>query len=110
MSLTNWISNAAIKFPPPEATGDEQPLSDRHNSEPLILRSNAAYPLLLDEKQVVAAERFSVLRTRVLSAYAKSGIHSVMITSPQKAEGKSLVCINLALSLAHLEKDRVLLV
>jgi capsular exopolysaccharide synthesis family protein len=110
MSLSNWISNAAVKFPQSEAAGEAQPLTDRHDGELLILRTNPAYPLLLDEEQVVAAERFSVLRTRVLNAHAKSGIRSVMITSPQKGEGKSLVCVNLAISLAQLGTGQVLLV
>jgi len=110
MSLSNWISNAAVKFSSPEAIGEEQPLTDPHISEPLILHTNPAYPLLLDKDQVVSGERFSVLRTRVLNAHAKSGIRSVMITSPQTAEGKSLVCINLALSLAQLGKVPILLV
>jgi len=110
MSLSNWISNAAVKFSSPDVIREAQPLTDPHNSEPLILHADPAYPLLLDEEQVVAAERFSVLRTRVLNAYAKSGIRSVMITSPQTAEGKSLICINLALSLAQLGKGPILLV
>src|SRR6185369_10814409 len=110
MSLSSWISNAVVKSQSLELIGEEQPLTDRCNGNPLNLRTDPGYPLLLDAEQVVAAERFSVLRTRVLNAHAKSGIRSVMITSPQKAEGKSLVCINLALSLAQLGKGRVLLV
>jgi capsular exopolysaccharide synthesis family protein len=78
--------------------------------EPVELRSNAKYPLLVDPQHKQAAEYFGILRTRLLNARAKSGLGSVLVTSAQKQEGKSLICINLAISLAQLNRDRILLV
>jgi capsular exopolysaccharide synthesis family protein len=77
---------------------------------PVELRSSRSYPLIVDPDQSLAAEHFGVLRARLLSARAKSGIRSVVISSAQKQEGKSLTCLNLAISLAQLGKDRILLV
>jgi capsular exopolysaccharide synthesis family protein len=76
----------------------------------VILRSNATYPLLVDPRQRAAAEYFAVLRSRLLNARNKTGIHSVVITSPQKQDGKSFTSLNLAISLAQLQQLRILLV
>jgi capsular exopolysaccharide synthesis family protein len=89
---------------------DQERISSSQNGEPVVLRAHPVYPLLVDPKQKEAAEHFGVLRTRLLNARAKSGICSVLISSPQKEEGKSFTCLNLAISLAQLEKDRILLV
>ena len=74
------------------------------------LSAHAQYPLIIDSEHKDVAESFSILRTRLLNARAKSGFCSVLVTSAQKQEGKSLICVNLAISLASLGKDRVLLV
>jgi capsular exopolysaccharide synthesis family protein len=74
------------------------------------LRADPAYPLVIDPEQSAAVQHFGVIRTRLLNAHIRSGIRSVVITSPQKEEGKSLTCVNLAISVAQLGKYRVLLV
>ena len=68
------------------------------------------YPLALDHSSMAAAEYFGVMRARLVNAHNKSGIRSVLITSPEKQEGKSLVCANLAISFGRLGRYRVLLV
>jgi capsular exopolysaccharide synthesis family protein len=88
--------------------GQEQ--SNLQNGEPVDLRANQQYPLLIDPEHKDAAEYFGILRTRLLNARAKSGLCSVLVTSAQKQEGKSLVCMNLAISLAQLGRDQILLV
>ncbi len=93
-----------------DSTLEEKNAGSDGDNHLVTVRPNARYPLLVDPEQVVAAEHFGVLRSRLLSAQAKSGLRSVIITSAQKGEGKSLVCLNLALSLAQLERHRVLLV
>jgi capsular exopolysaccharide synthesis family protein len=90
--------------------GDRLDPSSSQSVTPIELRSNPMYPLLIDPDHKDAAEHFGVLRTRLLNARAKSGLCSVLVASAQKQEGKSLVSMNLAISLAQLAKDRVLLV
>jgi capsular exopolysaccharide synthesis family protein len=85
-------------------------LSHPLDGEVVDLRAHPQYPLIIDAEHKDVAESFSILRTRLLNARAKSGLCSVLITSAQKQEGKSLICMNLAISLASLARDRVLLV
>jgi protein-tyrosine kinase len=80
------------------------------NEPPVELQSHPGYPLLVDPQQRAANEHFGVLRTRLLTARAQSGICSVMIASPQRQDGKSLTSTNLAISLAQLRSERILLV
>lgn len=77
---------------------------------PVEIRSRPGYPLLVDPGQRAAAEQFGILRARLLNARAKSGIRSLLVTSPQKRDGKTFTSINLAISLAELQSDRILLV
>jgi capsular exopolysaccharide synthesis family protein len=88
----------------------EQQDSSNGTGQPDRVRADATYPLLIDREQAIASEHFGVLRSRILNLQAKSGMRSVIITSAQKGEGKSLVSLNLALSLAQLERQRILLV
>jgi len=74
------------------------------------IRTDPRYPLIIDPNHKDASEHFGVLRSRLLNARAKSGISSVVVASSQPQEGKSLICMNLALSLAQLGKERILLV
>ncbi|HVI09876.1 MAG TPA: CpsD/CapB family tyrosine-protein kinase [Candidatus Binatia bacterium] len=78
--------------------------------EPVEIGAHRKYPLITDPRHKDVAEMFAVLRTRLLTAKAKSGITSVLVSSAQAQEGKSFVCVNLALSVSQLCRDRVLLV
>jgi capsular exopolysaccharide synthesis family protein len=77
---------------------------------PVEIRTDRKYPLISDPKHRQATEDFGVLRTRLLNARARMGITSVLMASAQAQEGKSLISINLALSLAELRNERILLV
>jgi len=55
-------------------------------------------------------EHFGIIRARILAARAKSGIASIMISSPEAHDGKSFTALNLAISLAQLRKENILLV
>ena len=77
---------------------------------PAELRSSAACPLIVDPEQRAAVEHFGVLRARLLNARNKSGVRSVLVSSPQRQDGKSFTAVNLAISLAQLQQMRVLLV
>lgn len=90
--------------------GAHEESSNGHQRDPVVIGANPRYPLLIDDEQVVGSEHFGVLRSRVLTAQAKSGFRSLVVTSAEKEEGKSLVSLNLAISLGQLEKHRVLLV
>lgn len=52
---------------------------------------------------------FDVLRTRILSAFAKHGWSRLAITSPNKSSGKTFVATNLALSLTRQQNQRAVL-
>ena len=55
------------------------------------------------------AEEFRSLRTRLNHLQTLQPIHSVVITSPSPAEGKSFTAANLALAQSHLEGNLTLL-
>jgi protein-tyrosine kinase len=55
-------------------------------------------------------ESFRVLRTRLMRLQAKRGLRSVVVTSPTKGEGKSMVSLNLAFTCAQLPEMKVLLI
>ncbi len=92
------------------SVSDQQKPSYSQDSALVVLRSNPTYPLLVDPEQRAAAEHFGVLRARLLNARSKSDIRSVVITSPQKQDGKTFTSVNLAISLAQLQQLRILLV
>src|SRR5206468_7010205 len=57
-----------------------------------------------------AAEQHRTLRTRLGQAEGTSALRSVLITSPQKGEGKSITAANLALTMAQELQRRVVIV
>jgi capsular exopolysaccharide synthesis family protein len=60
--------------------------------------------------QSLAAEQYRSLRTRVKSAENGRALRTIIITSPNKGDGKSLTAANLALTMAQEFQQRVLLV
>jgi capsular exopolysaccharide synthesis family protein len=58
----------------------------------------------------LAAEQYRQLRTRLAHAESAHALRSVLITSPQKGEGKSLTASNLALTMAQELQRHVVLV
>jgi capsular exopolysaccharide synthesis family protein len=60
--------------------------------------------------QSFAAEQYRSLRTRVKNAENGRALRAVIITSPNKGDGKSLTAANLALTMAQEFQQRVLLV
>lgn len=57
----------------------------------------------------IISEDFRLLRTNLEMDLARKSIHTILVTSPQDAEGKTTVATNLAASLAQAEKRVVLL-
>jgi protein-tyrosine kinase len=60
--------------------------------------------------QSLAAEQFRSLRTRVTRAENGRALRAIIITSPNKGDGKSLTAANLALTMAQEYQQRVLLI
>ena len=58
----------------------------------------------------LAAEQYRQLRTRLSHAEGASNLRTVLVTSPQKGEGKSITAANLALTMAQELQRRVMLV
>lgn len=56
------------------------------------------------------SEEFRTLRTRLNHLQTLQPIHTIVVTSPSPAEGKSFAAMNLALTEAQLESNRVLLI
>jgi receptor protein-tyrosine kinase len=61
------------------------------------------------QPQEAPTEEFRTLRTRLNHLQNLQPIHTVVITSPSPAEGKSFTAANLALAESHLEGNRTLL-
>ena len=56
------------------------------------------------------SEEFRTLRTRLNHLQSLQPIHTVLVTSPSPAEGKSFAAMNLALTEAQIEGNRTLLI
>jgi capsular exopolysaccharide synthesis family protein len=74
------------------------------------LQEDPNFPLVLDHSNQMASESFSILRSRLLNVHNKTGIQSIVITSAESGDGKTLVAANLALSLGQIGTKRVLLI
>jgi capsular exopolysaccharide synthesis family protein len=74
------------------------------------IKSDPRFPLVLDHNHQVATESFSILRSRLLNVHNKLGTRTVVITSAEAGDGKTLVATNLALSLGQLASKRILFV
>ena len=97
---------------PPAATLDPGPnLSGLLEQVDEIPFRTATDSLLIDVTRPHEApmEEFRTLRTRLNHMKSLQPIHSLVVTSPSPAEGKSLSAANLALAQAHLAGNPTLL-
>jgi protein-tyrosine kinase len=123
---------------PPLAPPDFHPASvpldgDGINGAAASMMANAAtrlnlHPAMLNEVQVVAfspapeshlldlnnshetpAEEFRTLRTRLNHLQTLQPLHTIVVTSPSPAEGKTFSAVNLALAQSHLAEAACLL-
>ena len=98
----------AVIAPAAAATGlGVAPMDDAVRSHTAILN-----PLLVAAlaPKSFAAEQYRSLRTRLAQMEGSGGLRTVLITSPQKGEGKSVTASNLALTIAQELQRRVVLV
>ena len=91
-----------LEVPPPKYS---ETRSVQVDPEKLI--ENKVFSIL--EKDEVA-DQYKLLRTMVLNRTRPLGHNSIEITSFKDGEGKSLTCVNLAISLAKESRQNVLLV
>jgi protein-tyrosine kinase len=63
----------------------------------------------LSNSHETPAEEFRTLRTRLNHLQTLQPLHTVVVTSPSPAEGKTFTAVNLALAEAHLAESSVLL-
>ena len=63
----------------------------------------------LNNSHETPAEEFRTLRTRLNHLQTLQPLHTVVVTSPSPAEGKTFSAVNLALAQAHIAENSVLL-
>ena len=63
----------------------------------------------LNNSHETPAEEFRTLRTRLNHLQTLQPLHTIVVTSPSPAEGKTFTAVNLALAQAHLAESSVLL-
>ena len=63
----------------------------------------------LNNSHETPSEEFRTLRTRLNHLQTLQPLHTVVVTSPSPAEGKTFTAVNLALAQAHLTENSVLL-
>jgi len=78
---------------------------------PLVPYQPAPESHLLDlnNSHETPAEEFRTLRTRLNHLQTLQPLHTVIVTSPSPAEGKTFTAVNLALAQSHLAESSVLL-
>ena len=94
------------------------PAPSRLSIQPGLLQDVAIAPFqpapeshLLDlaSSHETPAEEFRTLRTRLNHLQTLQPLHTIVVTSPSPAEGKTFTAVNLALAEAHLAESSVLL-
>ena len=63
----------------------------------------------LNNSHETPAEEFRTLRTRLNHLQTLQPLHSIVVTSPSPAEGKTFTAVNLALAQAHLAESSVVI-
>ncbi len=115
------LTSEVAATPPPAEFAGAQPtqvhgvhlgsLADLLSEVEEIEFSPTAASCLIDRAQptMPPSEEFRTLRTRLNHIQSLEPIHSVVITSPSPAEGKSFTAANLALAQSHLADNYTLL-
>ena len=83
-----------------KSKNNKKNVSQQFNSEKMLLSSNSSF---------VVQEAFKMLRSNIMFSMPGSDCKIIGVTSANRSEGKSLISINLAISLAQLDK-RVMLI
>jgi len=101
------VGNSPAALPPIRLNIHAGMLADA----PLVEFQPAPESHLLDlnASHETPAEEFRTLRTRLNHLQTLQPLHTVLVTSPSPAEGKTFTAVNLALAQAHLAETSVLL-
>ncbi|MCU1286122.1 MAG: cps4B [Acidobacteriales bacterium] len=89
-----------------EARGSKQKFEVKFPLESLVAFLT---PPVVDEN-IVAMEHCRILRTRIREIMQSKGMRTLLMTSAIAAEGKTLMSVNLAYAMSHIENTKVLLV
>lgn len=81
--------------------------SNRMELDEQMLVRNRCVCIRPDAKEI---EFYKVLRTKIQLLARQKGLNTIMITSPREAEGKTLTCVNLAMTFAKAFNQTVMLV
>ena len=96
---------AAVADPSPALLGDIL----QHVEEVPFQPAPESHLLDLHHAHETPAEEFRTLRTRLNHLQTLQPLHTVIVTSPSPAEGKTFTAVNLALAQSHLPEQQVLL-
>jgi capsular exopolysaccharide synthesis family protein len=104
-------SNAFAENPPAPSVAEPQD-ECLANCRKLILVRQPNVPVIFGQESLfpVAVDCYRSLRTKLLRLMATQGLRSVVISSPNPAEGKTLSTFNLGLTFAKLSGQKILLV
>lgn len=81
--------------------------STRYHLDPAVVERNRCVSLNPDSKEI---ERYKILRNRILNQAKNRKMNTIMITSPNRNEGKTVTAINMGFTFARDLKQTVLLV
>jgi capsular exopolysaccharide synthesis family protein len=100
----DWIGavNAAERPIPDEPSAAAVPRSAPEPTQRVLATSDLDPNLIAPARaEGIAAEQYRALRTRILRASDERPIHSVLVTSPGRRDGRSLTVANLGLTMAQ---------
>src|SRR3954471_15757593 len=106
MGSPSAAAAATMAMPTPAAA----PASPRHEAISAVGSDLDRRLVAAFAPQSLAAEQYRSLRTRIRNAENGRVLRSIIVTSPNKGDGKSLTAANLALTMAQEFNQRVLLV
>jgi capsular exopolysaccharide synthesis family protein len=107
---TTGAAAAAIALPAPVAAAIPAASGREAHQPPPVAASLDARLAAAHAPQSLAAEQYRSLRTRIKNAEHGRAMRAIVVTSPNKGDGKSLTAANLALTMAQEYQQRVLLV
>jgi len=93
----------------PKKLKPEPPSGANSTNGIVYIKPNADVPMVLNRSDVIAQEAFGILRSRLLKAH-ETGLQAILFTSAEQGEGKTVMAVNAAMSLAQLGQKRILLI
>ncbi|MGC9950838.1 MAG: CpsD/CapB family tyrosine-protein kinase [Bryobacteraceae bacterium] len=103
-------ANGMARAVPEDATiGGLHPAILENVPEVAFQPAPESHLLDLQHSHETPAEEFRTLRTRLNHLQTLQPLHTIVISSPSPAEGKTFTAVNLALAESHLTENRVLL-